>query len=358
MESAIRGACNMLQNCASAKSGERLLIAYEPADFCYYEADALACVCAAAKQLAMEVTLFDVGFSPNNPQLTPELHRKMASADITVFLARLGDQLRFSQMPDGHRIVVSYALSAQMFASGFGNAHHGGFDALKEAVNKAFEQAKDVRVTCRNGTEFSGRPEMDLTAGGDTSILRFPLSVFTPVPAHSFSGKVSVSGFLTGTGSMYYDPSTITFKDPVLALFKNGRLTGFEGTEQDITHAEQHYDFVAEKFGIDRDFVHSWHAGIHPGCDYPWQIKDSYERWSGAAFGNPRLLHFHTCGAYPPGEICWNVVDPTVEIDNVKLWEDGIFRVDRLSGGPEILAQFPCAAALFSAPSRNIGMAL
>lgn len=120
--------------------------------------------------------------------------------------------------------------------------------------------------------------------------------------------------------------------------------------------AAQHYDRVSTDFGIDRNFVHSWHAGIHPGCGFPWDIRQSYERWGGAAFGNPRVLHFHTCGAYAPGEISWNVFDPTIELDGLRLWENGTFHIDRLEGGEAILADYPCAAAAFAAPARDVGL--
>ena len=108
-------------------------------------------------------------------------------------------------------------------------------------------------------------------------------------------------------------------------------------------------------FAIDRNFVHSWHAGIHPGCGYPWDARANYERWGGAAFGNPRILHFHTCGAYAPGEISLNVIDPTVEADGVAYWEQGTFRAERLPNGHEILRRYTCAARLFAHPDRDIG---
>lgn len=50
---------------------------------------------------------------------------------------------------------------------------------------------------------------------------------------------------------------------------------------------------------------------------------DNHERWNGRAFGNPRLPHFHTRGARAPGEIAWNVVDPSIIADGLAAWKDG-----------------------------------
>lgn len=350
-----RGARNLLINCAQAAAGDRLLIAYEPPCFGYFDAESVDIVSGVARSMGLSVDAVDVGFNPGNPGLSPDLLARFEAADIILFLARLGDQLRFSEMPQGKKIIVSFALSRELFGSGFSNGHHDAFMEIKAGINAVLSASQEVRLTCPLGTDVWGRPEMNLDPSGDTSILRFPMSVFTPVPAHSFSGRVALS-FLTGTGSKYYDDYTIEFDRPVFAHLHNGRLTGFEGDPIDAARAEAHYDRVSGQFGIDRNFVHSWHAGIHPGCGYPWNMRDNYERWGGTAFGNPRILHFHTCGAYAPGEISWNVFDPTITIDGTTYWEGGVFHADRLPDGSEILKRYPCAAGLFVSPDMDIGL--
>ncbi len=348
------GARNLLMNCAQARPGERLLIAYEPPEFGYCEPEAVELVAQVAVAMGMSVITHDVGFNPDNPKFSPALLARVEQADIVLFLARLGDQLRFSNMPEGKRIIVSFAVRRALFASGFGNGDHRAFLRVKSAVNAALDSAQEVRITCPLGTDVRGRPRMNLAPGGDTLILRFPMSVFTPCPAHSFSGRVAL-GFLTGAGARYYDDYTIEFDAPLHALLHEGRLTGFEGNARDVARANAQYDRVAGQFGIARDFVHSWHAGIHPACGFPWDMRANWELWGGVAFGNPRILHFHTCGAYAPGEISWNVFDPTVTLDGVALYDAGVLHVDRLPQGPEMLAQYPEVAALFRAPDRAIG---
>ncbi len=350
-----QGARNLLTNCARAVAGDRLLIAYEPPEFGYFDADAVKIVADAAKSLGLHVDSVDVGFDPDTPHLRPELLQHFEAADIILFLARLGDQLRFSEMPKGKKIIVSFALNRALFGSGFSNGHHDAFVKIKDGINSVLAQADDVRISCRLGTEVRGRPVMNPSEAGDTSILRFPMSIFTPVPGYTFSGRVAVT-FLTGTGSRYYDNYNIEFDSPIFAIMQNGRLTHFEGPASEVAKAEAQYDRVAGMYGIDRNFVHSWHAGIHPGCSYPWDMRENFEQWGGSAFGNPRILHFHTCGAYAPGEISWNVIDPTIHIDGIPFWESGVFRADRLPQGPEILSDYPCAAALFANPGLEIGL--
>lgn len=352
-----RGARNLLENCARARAGDRLLIAYEPPEYGYFDAASVDIVTRAAREMGLHVDAADVGFNPGNPHLTADLLTRFQAADIILFLARLGDQLRFSDMPQGKRIIVSFATTRELFGSGFSNGHHDAFMEIKSGINAVLDAAAEVRITCPLGTDVRGRPHMNLRPDGDTTILRFPMSVFTPVPAHSFSGRVAMT-FLTGTGSRYYDDYTIEFPNPVFAVMENGRLLRFDGAAADVARAEAQYDRVAGMFGIERDFVHSWHAGIHPGCGYPWDMRENFERWGGSAFGNPRILHFHTCGAYAPGEISWNVFDPSIAIDGVTFWDRGVFHAERLPGGASILAKYPCAAALFEDPDDNIGLPL
>ncbi|WP_371169332.1 hypothetical protein [Aliiroseovarius sp. 2305UL8-7] len=350
-----RGARNLLLNCAKAAAGDRLLIAYEPPEFGYFDADCVKIVGQAAQSLGLTVDIANVGFNPANPHLSDELLARFEAADIILFLARLGDQLRFSQMPQGKKVIVSFATSHELLGSGFSNGHHDAFMAIRSDINAVLAGASEVRLTCPLGTDMRGRPKMNLQPEGDTSILRFPMSIFTPVPAHSFSGRVAMT-FLTGTGSKYYDDYTIEFDTPVSAVVEDGRLIRFDGDPANAERAEAHYDRVAGLFGIDRNFVHSWHAGMHPGCGYPWDMRSNYEHWGGSAFGNPRLLHFHTCGRYAPGEISWNIIDPTIIVDGVTFWDKGVFHAERLPNGPAILQKYPCAAALFADPNTDIGL--
>lgn len=347
------GARNLLLNCAKAQVGQSVLIAHEPASLDYFDDRVVGHVIAEARALGLHVRTYDVGFNPTAPHLPAALLDQMQLADIVIFFARLGDQLRFSEMPEGTSIVTSFAATPELLGSGFGTGHYGAFKALKAAVDQALAGTNDLRLTCENGTDVRGTPRFD---GTETSVTRFPLSVFAPIPARGFSGRVAMAGFLTGTGSRYYSPYNVDLDGALFARMHDGRLTGFDGSDRDVIKANAHYDRVASRFNLDRNAVHSWHAGLHPGCGFPWPMADHAERWGGTAFGNPRIAHFHTCGTDAPGEISWNVIDPTITLDGVAVWERGTFHAHRIPGGAEILSQYPDIAAMFAHPDRAIGL--
>ena len=351
-----QGANNLLINCAELTAGARLLIVSEGPDYDYYDPKMVTAVAEVARGISANVIIKKIAFDPTTTSVNAELHEVIEYADKTVFLSRLGDQLRFGDLWGGKRTVISYALDCQMLGSAYGTSHYHAFTRLKAAIDRMLMRAESIVVTCPKGTRFAGKGLATGLQLQDVGITRFPMQVFAPIPASGFSGMVALPGFLVGTGSKYYHPYALQYEGQLFAHFKDNRIEGFSGTSSAVAAAKTHYQSVADKFNIDRDFVHSWHAGIHPSCAFPGPAKGSFERWSGSAFGNPRLLHFHTCGAYPPGEICWNVVDPTICVDGIAVWKDGKLHAEAIAGGAEILLEYSCVRAAFAAPSRQIGL--
>ena len=97
---------------------------------------------------------------------------------------------------------------------------------------------------------------------------------------------------------------------------------------EDVNNIENHYAYVSQKFDIDMHAVHSWHPGIHPGAEDNKFYEYDPDKWSNTVFGQPKYLHFHTCGNYAPGEICWMIPNHTVLIDDKPLWKDGELMLD------------------------------
>ncbi|MDJ0630416.1 MAG: hypothetical protein QNJ44_19325 [Rhodobacter sp.] len=346
----------MLVNCGGLRPGDRVLLVHEAATHGYYDQAICDAVAAEALDIGLSVVRRGVAFSAKVTAPPPEIAAEMRRADLTVFLARMGDQIRFAGAIGDARAVVSYALDAPMLASPFGTADYRAFVKLKAAIDATLAGAREIRVTCANGTDFGGRVDAVGPAPQDTNTIRFPQLVYTPVPAQGFSGRIAVRGFLVGTGSQYYDPYACRIDGVLTVVFEGTRRTAIEGLPQDVARAEAHYTMVADRYGIDETYIHSWHGGIHPGCSYAAPASENFARWTGSAFGNPRLLHFHTCGAYAPGEICLNVLDPTVRFDGIAVWQRGRFRPDTVPGAAGILDGAPGLRALFDAPAQDCGL--
>ncbi len=349
------GAENLLRNCGGLASGDRLLILREAPGQGYYDDTICDAILCCACDLEIDTTVRILPFDPMGGAMSPELVVAMRAADRTLFLSRSGDQIRFSADMAGIRPIMSYALDRDMLASGFGWASYQGFVALKNATQDLLSNAREIRVTCPLGTDFSGPGARFCPTAADVTVDRFPMLVFAPVPVAGFSGVVVQDGFLVGTGSKFYHPYAMALDQPIAIHFENAVLSDITGAPRDVDAAKAHYRHVGEMFGLDPFTMHSWHAGIHPGCACKTPAAENFERWSGSAFGNPRLLHFHTCGDYAPGEISLNVLDPTIAVDGVAIWSSGQFDPLKLPGGADILDRYACIRSVFAAPCQEVG---
>jgi hypothetical protein len=223
------GVRNLLVNCAQAQTGDRVLIAYEPEDFGYFAPELLQDIAAGAHAMGLQVSMVDVGFEATRSDLPDAVMADLTEFDVVLFLSRLGDQLRFSELPRGPKFVVCFALNSDLLGSAFGWADYRAFCRAKAEVDRQIFGAQEIVLTCPAGTHVTGHVPPGFAEAQDTTSLRFPMSVFSPVPAAAFSGRVALGGFLTGTGSKYYDGYTVEFGGQVFALLEAGRLIGFEG---------------------------------------------------------------------------------------------------------------------------------
>lgn len=349
------GVENLLLNCGQLSAGDTLLILHEQPGHDYYEDAFCSAVAELAQELDITTTIRLAPEDAANGSLPSDYLDLMRSVNRTLFLSRSGDQIRFSHEISDIRPIMCYALDQAMLSSGFGWASYPGFVRLKNAVNALLGSASEIRVTCPLGTDFSGPRAAFAKTPVDTTVDRFPMLVFAPVPATGFSGVVVQDGFLVGTGSKFYDPYSLELSNPIGVHFDESRLTKIDGSPKDVAAARAHYEFVGEKFGLDPFTMHSWHAGIHPGSSYSRPAAGNFERWAGGAFGNPRLLHFHTCGDYAPGEISLNVLDPTITVDGVDVWSTGRLDPFKIPGGAELLEEYACMKWVFDHPSDAVG---
>ncbi|MEX0282371.1 MAG: hypothetical protein AB3N13_14400 [Arenibacterium sp.] len=350
------GVWNLLGVCGGLRSGQSLVILHEADDAGYYAPGMAGTVAVYARELGIATKLIEVPFAPLGGELCDTLRAAMANSDATLFLARLGDQLRFCADMGQVNVIMCYALDCEALASCFGRVPHNAMLSLKDAANTALISAREIRVTCPLGTDLRGSfgiaPE---AVPDDVHVRRFPMLVFAPVPADNFSGVIVQSGFVVGTGTHFYEPYAIPLENPVQVSVEAGRMVGFDGLPQDVARLRGHYHRIGDQFGVDPFQVHSWHAGIHPGCAFDGPASSDFHRWSGSAFGNPRLMHFHTCGDSAPGEISLNLLDPTIALDGVDVWSEGCLDPSKLPGGAEILHATPHLARLFQDPKRQVG---
>ncbi|GJL81709.1 MAG: hypothetical protein DHS20C01_13430 [marine bacterium B5-7] len=352
------GARNLLINCANVTRDMRILIVCEDPTLGWYDRTGPAAVEIIARDLGLDVTTITCG-PPGNDR-DPSIDEAIAKHDCIIFFARIGDQDRFSDPPAGTTWVMSYARTAWMLASAYGRTDHLAMVDVKNAVDKVLQDSTTIEISCPLGTSVQGHPKQSsknpTSATRDTGIRRFPLGVPQPVSAADFSGEVIIARYLTPTGSGVYEPPSLQLESQVCAVVNNGHIIEFTGDTTEVKRVEAHYRSVAKLFATDPWVVHSWHAGIHPACAINEGVDDNPDRWSNSVFTHPRFLHFHTCGDYAPGEICWMIMDPTVTVEGQPLWCQGQINLDGFDATRESLARWPILKSLMKNPSPFIGL--
>ena len=318
------GLTNILQGAMDLKPGQRVLLVQENPKYGWYDSDLPKALHAfAVDKLGVVVEVLKVKEPTNSPHPKLEQMLKDQHWDWIIFLARIGDQDRFETDEQGPRKLMTYARTKEQLQSGLGTVPHAAMVALNTAVNEIFDSAKHIEITCPFGTQLVGKPSKSIGQGStDVAMVRFPAAVSKPISANTFSGQVAFRHGLAPTSSKVYSPACLPLPEGIIAVIDKGRICSFQGDAADILAAEDHYKRVASQFNIDPWLVDSWHFGLHPATAHPLNPQVDLDRWANTMFTSPRFLHFHTCGNYPPGEICGMVEDPTVKIDGVALLQD------------------------------------
>ena len=349
----MHGAANLLREAVGVKPGDRVLLVEEPAARGFYCPSVGAAIEQEALALGARVHRARIDPEQRPVRIPPAVAAQMAKVEHAVFANRLSDYSRFESLPGECSRTQCYALDAAMLDSAFCTASHSLLTQLLRRLEAHLLAAREWRITCALGTQLSGVFEQ--TGSDDFSLSLFPVTTFRPVSCATATGTVVLSRWLMPGGAPKMPAQTLMLDDIVTAEVRGGLLAGVHGHEPAVAAVEAHYDRVSGTLGVNRNRVHSWHAGINPLTRWPTPASHSLERWGAVSFGSPRYLHFHTCGDEPPGEVTWSVFNPTVTVDGEALWRDGEFVWLQRPENVALISSFDGAERLL-APAESIGL--
>jgi hypothetical protein len=321
------GTDNLLLNCAELKSGQKVLVVNEPAQWA--ERDAIEYIEERARELGGIVQSVWTG-RPTSPEaIPPDLAHSIRDADLTIFNHQVGAMLRFRPI-DGKGVrVLNYATTGRLLEAEFCRIPYALWTKASKLIGQELRQAKQWRITCPLGTDLAGTvptSERERKGGNaDGFALRtFPIGTHPPTSCMNASGKIAVR-WLTSSGIFDIGSQGVRLDGVVHIELQCGHVTNFSGQTGAVRQARDFLLSVGEKLGKDGLVVNSWHGGVNPQVFSPWHDTDSLEAWMRLATNNPRMVHFHAVGEPIPGEISVPIIDPTVTIDGARLWEGGRF---------------------------------
>jgi len=319
------GARNLLVNCAGVRSGDQVLIITEPEHLHHYDPAVARCIAEEARKLGARAKLVEVEPAGGPEDVPAWLLEEISRASHTIFLNRIGDQLRFAPLPGAGSKTVCYTLDLDYLGSAFAASPYGVWENVQREVIARLARATRYSIRCPLGTDLSAESAAgvaEISPATDFTVKNFPMMIVPPVSARHLSGKLVLSHAMTSTGIHSYEESILPLEAPVEVTLDDGRITGFAGPPALVARIAAQFDRVASLFGGSRDVVNSWHAGINPFTWFLPPALSDMDRWSAISFGSPRYTHFHMCGS-PPGDICGQLFDATITFDGEVIWNDG-----------------------------------
>ena len=321
-----KGAHNLLCNCAGGKAGDRVLIAGESGPDPYYEPDLVQTVGEAAAELGMEPDCLLADPPKSATDFPLNVAEAMRDADISVFLSRLGDRVRFAPLQGQGTKVMCYALSRAHLASAFGTTDHKATEAVLALLVGTISGASRYRIRTADGTDLVA----DLPVGeGESSLIPFslklfPTMIFPPIRFSGLNGRLTVSRFVLSSSTRAYDDSVLMVPSPIRAAVEDGLITDFRGEAEMVGAFRSQCERAAALTGGDPYRLNSWHTGINPFTFYDRDPYADLERWGTVAYGSPRYTHIHAAG-HEPGDISIQLFDASIGFDDEWLWREGRF---------------------------------
>ena len=337
------GAFNLLINCAELSAKHKILIVAEDEKLGWYDEFIALVIKECCDELSIKSEILNVG-EPSD-EIYSRIKKISKNYDCIIYFSRIGDLQRFENV-HSCKVIMSYARNIAMLASNFGTTDYQIHIDFKKSIDEVFSNSEYLKIICPKGTNLSGQCSKVFTDNDDVAIKRFPMVIHSPVSASKFKGHILIDKYLTSSGSRFFSPSNISLDEIVKFNIEQGLIKSIIGNKKDIKNVKNHFTYISNKFKIDKDIVHSWHTGIHSGLlTNTVKTKDA-DCWSNTVFGNPKYLHFHTCGNYAPGEISLMLENPTILVDDVPLWESGKINFKNFTPVNECTDKWPLLLSL------------
>ena len=335
-EALFNGACNLLQNCAGAMAGDRVLLVGEQGAAPFFDprlCDDLAEACATL-DIESTIVLAEPGADANH--FPTAVSEAMQATDITIFFSRLGDQIRFLDSPGMSKKIMCYTLDRAHLSSAFACTDYHLMQRLHDHLLAKITESRAYSIVAPNGTSLTAVVPGEIDGGQqavtDFSLQLFPVMIFPPLHFHQLEGQLVLDHFLLSSSTRAYTDSVLPLPSPIKVKIDDSRMIAFDGDRELIARLRNQLERAASITGGDPYRLNSWHTGINPHTFFHGDPNEDLERWGTVAYGSPRYTHIHAAGN-DPGDVSIQLFDASISFANgttpqaswQTLWDNGQF---------------------------------
>ena len=186
-EDIVAGARNLLLSCAGVKPGERILLVGELDEYAYFDPELCDDISRVAKSIGIESTIIRTKTVSSASQFPAEVSDAMAGVDKTIFLSRLGDQVRFIKEAGATTNVMCYTLTRKHLGSAFASMHYKSMRKLHDQLVADILASSSYRIEAACGTRLTAqlnrKPNSIESGLSEFAVELFPVMTFPPITA-------------------------------------------------------------------------------------------------------------------------------------------------------------------------------
>ena len=212
------GARNLLLNCAGVSSGDSVLLILEPEGNHHYDPALAPFIAQHARGFGADVRFMTVAPGGGPEDIPASVMNAIGAASHTIFLNRIGDQLRFEPLPGRGSKTILYALDMEFLGSYFAVTPYPVWQNVQSRLVAQLDASRRYSIRCPRGTDLSmdvGAQGIGHNRAGGFTVNNFPIMIVPPIPAGGLSGKLVLSQTLTSTYVHSYDDCVVPLRTPL-----------------------------------------------------------------------------------------------------------------------------------------------
>lgn len=289
---------NLLGNALGVAPGEDVAVLVEPARERHYDPRLAPWLIAAIEARGAKARIVETAPDADPDDMPESVSLALTTVDHAIFLSRLGDRIRFKDLPGKASRTMCYVLDAADLEAPFARVPYGFQTDAHQAFLNAIAGSRKATLACPAGSalEFDFAGGLDVSRFANFTVLNFPVMIFPALSARAASGTLALTHALTSTYTHPYPDDVQPLDGTVELTIANGAIAAFGGAQGAHVEAFRARGRAFRRRSADRRFLARGHKSRHR---LSWQGAGRHPSLGRGRVRQPALRAFPHAGAAP-----------------------------------------------------------